>query len=188
MSSSTDGLQGASHAYAPSTASADALSPADLSGLSPAGLLNYASRSTSILDDQISATTEKMYDDLAQSQAISEDLERLGGIATHLLGITTDQNKKSTIERADLERLGALAYADEFGLDPAADSWDLSPAIVDKVSSQYEQRQSRINSHQERKMLALQEAMRQRSQVTQIVSNILRERGETMSQLVRNLA
>jgi len=187
ISGSAQAAPGGANAFVTSPVGVEAADITELAGLSPEGMLAYVGNASAIIDGQITASMDSMYADLAAAGTISKDLESLSALSAHLLGLSSDANHKSEVTREQLEAMGVLDFAEAFGADPDAESWNVSPAMVDKVSAQLEQRQSRINSQQERKMLLLQESMRQRSQITQLVSNILRERGETMSQLVRNV-
>ncbi len=190
----------------PSGATAGAVGVGTLTSVSSEELLQYGADMTAYYDGQITDSMNEMRDALAEGNSLSERRQALQQIAAELTSAAGgDDNKRVAITEEQFERLRGLGLLDALGIDPnyvfptpeqlegpaaayAAAPPQITLAVIDKADAQLALRQDQINSAQDQRMLVLQETMRQRSQVVQLLSNILRERGETMGQVVRNIA
>ncbi len=187
---------------------------APIESLDSEALLTFGADMTARFDAQILASMNEMQAGLATTDELALARAYLQQLATELSAEDSDEHEMHELSSDQLERLEELGLLDELGIDPATPdaplsvlqqagasilgpasrqgaetpSVSISTAMIDRAEAQLELRQTQVNSAQEQRLLVLQETMRQRSQLTQLLSNILRERGETMSHVVRNIA
>lgn len=164
-----------------------------LAHMSSEGLLEFGSEMTARFDEQILSSMHEMRAGLDETDVLSSNRQALQTIAAELTEAAgDDSNRAVALTREQFERLRELGVLAELGLDPNLVYEENPPSIsanrIDRVDSQLELRQNQLNSAQEQRLLMLQETMRQRSQLGQLLSNILRELGETAGHIVRNIA
>jgi hypothetical protein len=120
----------------------------------------------------------------AESERLSHLRQGVGQISEKLQA----QGAKQTT-KVDISTLGLDIDPDVMALLPKEDDGTVkvSLATLDRIDADLQLQQNQLSTGQQTQLMAVQEAMRQRSEIVQLLSNILREHSQTDLAIVRNM-
>jgi hypothetical protein len=169
---------------AASAQGASGADPVRLDAMGPRELLAFTSSVAQQLDGEVQTSINGMRETSDAASRISSLRAEVGDLSQT---ISSDGTKRDTMVELSDEQIAALDPEVRDLLHLTDEKRSVSIAMLDKADTQLELRQNEINSNQQLRMLAIQESMRQRSELVQLVSNILREHAETDKAIVRNI-
>jgi hypothetical protein len=166
--------------------SATQFEPPHLESLSSTALLEHGTAIAEHYDEQIRGSIDGMNEIVAASDHVGELRKKVADLLTYLSHQNKGADDKVTLEGDQL---------DEFELPPEVlekltkedGTVEFSQHTLERLDTELQQEQNQINSSQELRLISIQEAMRQRGQVVQLLSTILRSRGQTDMAIVRNM-
>jgi hypothetical protein len=160
--------------------------PTRLETMGPQELLSFGSAIAHQLDDDVRTSINSMMETSDAGRRISALRQEV-----HDLSVQHSESGKKRTEKLTISGDAFWALDPEvrelLGAKEGDTQIAVSQDMLDQADTKLELQQNDINSGQETRMMAVQEAMRQRSQLVQLLSNILREQGETNLAVVRNI-
>ncbi len=160
------------------------IEPARLEAMGPTEILSYASAASQQIDEQVRRSINGMQASREGAAHLSHLRQGIGAIAEKLQADGKGQNDK-----VDITKLGLDIAPEVMALLPTNEDGEVKVSLstLDRIDTDLQLQQNQLSSDQQTQLMAVQEAMRQRSELIQLLSNILREHSQTDLAIVRNM-
>ena len=163
------------------------LEPARLESLSPTALLEHGAAVAERYDEQVRVSINGMNDILAASDHVTALRQDVNALLEHLAKEGKDGSDEVTLEGDQLAAFELEPELVERLTNPDNGKVEISTNTLERIDTELQQQQNQINSSQQLRLLSVQEAMRQRGELIQLLSTILRNHSQTDVAIVRNM-